>query len=75
MIADLPTDRGGLQRCVRAVRELDLEPRPDLDGKVYRFRRDADGASVDLMAPDHMTSSRATGLSSSPSRTCSVRWC
>ena len=32
VIADLLTDRGGLQRCVRAVRELDLEPRPDLDG-------------------------------------------
>jgi predicted nucleotidyltransferase len=53
VLADLLSDRAGLSRCVQAVRELDLQPEPDSTGKVYRFRRAADGAIVDVLAPDH----------------------
>ncbi|MGY1714193.1 hypothetical protein ACI78R_07035 [Geodermatophilus sp. SYSU D01106] len=53
VLADLLSDRAGLSRCVQAVRQLDLRPEPDSTGKVYRFRRPADGAVVDVLAPDH----------------------
>ena len=53
VLADLLTDRNGLSRCVQAVRRLDLAPEPDSAGRVYRFRRAADGAVVDVLAPDH----------------------
>jgi hypothetical protein len=53
VLADLLTDATGLSRCVQAVRQLDLAPQPDSSGKVYRFRRAADGAVVDVLAPDH----------------------
>ncbi|SFO42451.1 Nucleotidyl transferase AbiEii toxin, Type IV TA system [Geodermatophilus obscurus] len=53
VLADLLTDRASLSRCVQAVRRLDLAPQPDSAGKVYRFRRAADGAVVDVLAPDH----------------------
>ncbi|TYP90778.1 hypothetical protein [Blastococcus xanthinilyticus] len=53
VLADLLTDDAGLVRCVRAVRELDLEPQPDAAGKVYRFVRARDQARADVLAPDH----------------------
>lgn len=53
VLADLLTDEAGLARCVRAVRELDLEPQPDAVGKVYRFVRARDQARADVLAPDH----------------------
>jgi predicted nucleotidyltransferase len=53
VLADLVTDQGGLARCVRAVRQLDFEPKPDGAGKVYRFVRAADSARADILAPDH----------------------
>jgi hypothetical protein len=53
VLADLITDDAGLARCVRVVRELDLEPQRDSDGRVYRFVRAADNARADLLAPDH----------------------
>jgi hypothetical protein len=52
VLADLLTDQAGLARCVRAVRELDLQPRPDSAGRVYRFVRAADNARADVLAPD-----------------------
>ncbi len=54
VLADLITDDAGLARCVRVVRELDLEPQRDSDGRVYRFIRATDNARADLLAPDHM---------------------
>jgi hypothetical protein len=53
VLADLLTDPAGLTKCVRALRELELEPEPDSAGKVYRFRRRADNATADVLAPDH----------------------
>jgi hypothetical protein len=53
VLADLLTDDAGLARCGRVVRELDLEPQTDSDGRVYRFVRAADNARADLLAPDH----------------------
>jgi hypothetical protein len=53
VLADLLTDDAGLARCVRVVRELDLEPQRDSDGRVYRFVRAADNVRADLLAPDH----------------------
>jgi hypothetical protein len=53
VLADLLTDRTGLRRCVDAVRALDLHPVPDSSGHVYRFRRPADNATADVLAPDH----------------------
>ena len=53
LLADLVTDPNGLTRCVRAVRDLDLEPTPDSTGKVYRFRRAQDDVVDDVLAPDH----------------------
>jgi hypothetical protein len=53
VLADLLTDPAGLSRCVRAVRQMDLQPEPDSSGRVYRFRRRSDGAVADVMAPDH----------------------
>ena len=53
LMADLVSDRHSLAECVRIVRDLGLEPRPDSAGRVYRFVRDADGVTVDLVAPDH----------------------
>ncbi|CCG04339.1 hypothetical protein [Blastococcus saxobsidens] len=52
VLADLLTDEAGLVRCVRAVRDLDLEPQPDAAGKVYRFVRARDQAGADVLAPD-----------------------
>jgi predicted nucleotidyltransferase len=52
VLADLLTDEAALTRCVRAVRDLDLQPRPDSVGKVYRFVREADNACADILAPD-----------------------
>lgn len=53
VLADLLTDAAGLARCVRALRELDLRPEADSAGRVYRFRRTADNATADVLAPDH----------------------
>lgn len=53
ILADLLTDRAGLARCVAAVRQLDLQPITDSAGRVYRFRRSADRATADVLAPDH----------------------
>ena len=53
VLADLITDDAGLARCVRVVRELDLEPQRDSDERVYRFVRATDDARADLLAPDH----------------------
>ncbi|MGY2078198.1 hypothetical protein [Blastococcus sp. SYSU DS0828] len=53
VLADLLTDDAGLVRCVRAVRDLDLEPQPDSAGRVYRFVRARDQARADVLAPDH----------------------
>jgi hypothetical protein len=53
VLADLLTDDAGLARCVRAMRELDLEAQPDNSGKVYRFVRVRDNARADVLAPDH----------------------
>ena len=53
VLADLLSDEAGLVRCVRAVRDLDLEPQPDAAGKVYRFVRARDQARADVLAPDH----------------------
>jgi hypothetical protein len=53
VLADLLTDPAGLSRCVRVVRDLDLRPESDSAGRVYRFRRPADNATADVLAPDH----------------------
>lgn len=53
VLADLLTDPAGLVRCVEAVRQLDLQPVVDSTGHVYRFRRPADSATADVLAPDH----------------------
>ncbi len=53
VLADLLTDSAGLARCVSAMRELDLRPEADSSGRVYRFRRAADNATADVLAPDH----------------------
>ncbi|WP_346619235.1 hypothetical protein [Blastococcus montanus] len=53
VLADLLSDEAGLVRCVRAVRELDLEPQPDAAGKVCRFVRASDQARADILAPEH----------------------
>lgn len=52
VLADLVADASALVRCVEAVRGLDLQPRPDTAGKVYRFIRQADNARADILAPD-----------------------
>ena len=52
VLADLLADDAGLTRCVRAVRELGLQPRQDSAGKVYRFVREADETRADVLAPD-----------------------
>lgn len=55
LLADLLTDRDGLQVCVRAVRDLRFEPSEDTNGRhVYRFIRAEDNAAVDVVAPDHL---------------------
>ncbi len=54
VLADLLSDEAGLVRCVRAVRELHLEPRTDSDGSLYRFVRDSDNVRADVLAPDQM---------------------
>lgn len=53
VLADLVSVPASLTRCVQALQRLDLVPKPDSAGKVYRFRRDRDNATVDLLAPDH----------------------
>jgi predicted nucleotidyltransferase len=53
VLADLVSAPASLARCVEALQRLDLAPKPDSAGKVYRFRRDRDKATVDLLAPDH----------------------
>ncbi len=53
VLADLVPAPASLARCVEALQRLDLLPTPDSAGKVYRFRRDRDNATVDLLAPDH----------------------
>lgn len=52
VLANLVTDASALVRCVEAVRSLDLQPRPDSAGNVYRFIRQADNARADILAPD-----------------------
>jgi len=53
VLADLVAAPASLAHCVEALQRLDLAPEPDSSGKVYRFRRDRDNATVDLLAPDH----------------------
>jgi hypothetical protein len=53
VLADLLSDPDGLATCVRAVRDLGLDPVPDSSGRVYRFRREGDGVVADVLAPDH----------------------
>ena len=53
VLADLVSAPASLARCVEALRRLELTPKPDSAGRVYRFRRDRDSATVDLLAPDH----------------------
>ena len=53
LLADLLTASDGLQRCVRALLSLQLEPVPDSKGRVYRFRRASDQLVADVLAPDH----------------------
>ncbi|MGF1662778.1 MAG: hypothetical protein ACFCVG_09975 [Kineosporiaceae bacterium] len=53
VMADLVAHRHALADCVRVLRDLGLEPRPDSGGRVYRFAREVDGVTVDLVAPDH----------------------
>lgn len=61
LMADLVADRHALAECVRVVRDLGLEPRPDSAGRVYRFVRETDGVTVDLVAPDHTPPRRSLG--------------